>query len=73
VANAIDLFRTRFDSKSYIEWLGVRQQPGKKPDGSGALIIVLDADDVVLAEIAPGLHLDQLQLDLAGVFAPIGM
>ena len=34
---------------------------------SGALVIVLDADDVVLAEIAAGLHLDQFEQDLAGI------
>src|SRR5207244_7376087 len=36
--------------------------PGQtiRPDGSGALIIVLDANDVVLAEIAAGLDFDQL-------------
>ena len=33
--------------------------------GAGAPIIVLDADDVVLAEIAAGLHLDQFEQDLA--------
>ena len=41
------------------------------------MIIVLDPHDVVLAEIAAGLHLDQFQIDLAGIFepmrAPIGM
>jgi hypothetical protein len=30
------------------------------------LIIVLDADDIILVEIAPGLPLDQFQLALAG-------
>ena len=35
---------------------------------SGALVVILDADDVVLAEIAAGLHLDQFQQNLAGVF-----
>jgi hypothetical protein len=34
-------------------------------------MVVLDADDVVLAEIAAGLHLDQLQHDLARVFQPV--
>jgi hypothetical protein len=38
---------------------------------SRPLIIVLDADDVVLAEIAAGLDLDQLQYDLAGIFQPV--
>jgi hypothetical protein len=36
-----------------------------------SLVIVLDADDVVLAEIAAGLDLDQLQHDLAGIFQPV--
>ena len=30
-------------------------------------IVILDADDVVLAEIAAGLNLDQLEQDLAGI------
>jgi hypothetical protein len=34
-------------------------------------VIVLDADDVILAEIAAGLHLDQLQQDLSGVLEPV--
>ena len=32
------------------------------------VIVVLDAHDVVLAEIAAGLHLDQFEVDLAGIF-----
>ena len=32
-----------------------------------AVVDVLEANDVVLAEIAAGLHLDQLEVDLAGV------
>ena len=36
-----------------------------------APVIVLDADDVVLAEIAAGLHLDQLEHDLARIFQPV--
>ena len=36
-----------------------------------APVIVLDADDVVLAEIAAGLHLDQFEQDLAGIFQPV--
>ena len=35
------------------------------------MIIVLDTDDIILAEVAPGLHLDQLQIDLAGVFEAV--
>src|SRR5579863_8693473 len=31
-------------------------------------IIVFDADDIVLAEIAAGLHLDQFEVDLARIF-----
>ncbi len=38
---------------------------------SGAPIIILDADDVVLAEIAAGLNLDQFQQNLAGIFQPM--
>src|SRR5947209_412173 len=30
-------------------------------------VVILDPDDVVLAEIAAGLDLDQLQVDLAGI------
>src|SRR6266481_3490671 len=43
-----------------------------RPDGSGALVIVLDANDVVLAEIAAGLDFDQLQRNLAWIFHPMG-
>ena len=38
---------------------------------SHAVVDVLDADDVVLAEIGAGLHLDQLQIDLAGIGEPV--
>jgi hypothetical protein len=38
---------------------------------SGAPIIILDTDDVVLAKIAAGLHLDQFQQNLAGIFQPV--
>ena len=41
------------------------------PNRSRALIIILDADDVILAEIAAGLDLDQFQQDLAGIFQPV--
>ena len=34
---------------------------------SDAIIDVLETHDIVLAEIAAGLHLDQLEVDLAGV------
>src|SRR6185436_3871977 len=36
-----------------------------------ALVVVLDADDVVLAEIAAGLDFDQFELDLAGILQPV--
>ena len=35
------------------------------------MIIVLNPNDIVLAEIAAGLDLDQFQRDLAGVFQPV--
>jgi len=38
---------------------------------SGAPIIILDAHDVVLAEITAGLNLDQFQQNLAGIFQPV--
>src|SRR3954462_14190863 len=38
---------------------------------SRPLVVVLDADDVVFAEIAAGLDFDQLERDLAGVFQPV--
>ena len=38
---------------------------------SRPLIILLDADDIVLAEIAAGLGLDQFQRDLAWIFQPV--
>src|SRR5262245_4423634 len=34
-------------------------------------VAVLEADDVVLSEIAPRLHLDQVQRDLARVLEPV--
>ena len=37
----------------------------------GAPIVILDADDIVLAEIAAGLHFDQLEQDLARVFEAV--
>ena len=36
-----------------------------------SVIVILDADDIVLAEIAAGLHLDQLEVDLAGIFKAV--
>jgi hypothetical protein len=43
---------------------------------SRAVIIVLDPLDVVLAEIAAGLHFDQFEVDLPGIskrcLAPLG-
>src|SRR5204863_519581 len=72
---------TRFESKNYRAWHLLRHRtglnaaiPGQtiRPDGSGALIIVLDANDVVLAEIAAGLDFDQLQRNLAWIFHPMG-
>lgn len=38
---------------------------------SSALAIIQQTNDVVLAEIAAGLNLDQFQQDLAGVFQPM--
>ena len=38
---------------------------------SGAPIIILDTDDVILAEITAGLNLDQFQQNLAGIFQPV--
>src|SRR5271154_3747086 len=38
---------------------------------SFTVIDVVDADDVILAEIAAGLNLDQLDVDLAGVGEPV--
>src|SRR5258708_39801735 len=35
--------------------------------GSSSAIVVLDPHDIVLAKIAAGLDLDQLQVDLAGI------
>jgi hypothetical protein len=32
------------------------------------MIVIPDAHDVVFAEIAAGLYLDQLEVDLAGIF-----
>ena len=37
----------------------------------GPMIVVLNALDVVFAEIASGLHLDQFQIDLAGILKTV--
>src|ERR1700690_771614 len=76
--------QTRFDSKNYTGRGGSEISIPVKfcigggpthsppvPDGSRALVIVLDADDIPLAEIAPGLNLDQFQEDLARIFQPM--
>src|SRR5690348_5216570 len=39
--------------------------------GVGALVGVVDPDDVVLTEVGPGLHLDQLERHLAGVLQAV--
>src|SRR6266542_6844523 len=41
-------------------------------NGSAAAVMVLEADDVVFAEIAARLYLDDVQWDLAGVFQAMG-
>ena len=40
-------------------------------DPSTPLVVILDADDVVLAKITPGLNLDQFQQNLARIFQPV--
>src|ERR1700674_5642699 len=44
-------------------FLSVARGPPSRP-----VIVVLEAHDVVLAEIAAGLYLDQFKVDLAGIF-----
>jgi hypothetical protein len=44
---------------------------GQTIDRSRTPVIILNADDVVLAEITAGLNLDQFQQNLAGVFQPV--
>src|ERR1700719_2357182 len=39
--------------------------------GLASAVAVLQPDYIVLAEIAPGLHLDQVQRDLAWIFEPM--
>jgi len=39
--------------------------------GSGTAVDVVEADDVVFAEVAAGLDLDQLQREVAGVFQAV--
>jgi hypothetical protein len=39
--------------------------------GSGPAVAVLEPDDVVLAQVGSGLHLDHFQLDLAGIVQPV--
>jgi len=50
--------------------------PSRREQLSRPVIVVLDAHDVILAEIAAGLHLDQLEVNLARIFeampAPLG-
>src|SRR5580658_3673457 len=38
---------------------------------SGPMIIVLEANDVIFAKITTGLHLDELEIDLSGVFQTV--
>src|SRR6202007_2523580 len=62
-------------SRISLAWMRLFLQPSEAtPRGRRSLratVVVLDADDVVLAEIAAGLHLDQLQHDLAGIVQPV--
>src|ERR1700710_101376 len=62
--------QTRFDSKNYtvLPDSGTASRCKRR---LRALIVILDTDDVVLAEIAPGLNLDQFQQNLAGIFQPV--
>src|SRR4051812_29902628 len=41
------------------------------PSGGSPVVDVLDADDVVFAEITARLHLDDLDIDLAGILEPV--
>src|SRR5271165_536013 len=43
----------------------------QRRERSAAAVGILEPDDVVLAEIAAGLHLDQRQRDAAGIFQPV--
>ena len=40
-------------------------------DASRAPVVILDPDNIILAEIASGLDLDQFQQDFAGIFQPV--
>src|SRR5207302_4092392 len=50
--------------KHHVEWSGSRQEYRSR---SRSAIVILDPDDIVLAEIAAGLDLNQLQVDLARI------
>ena len=43
----------------------------RRRGGLAPAVAVLEADDVVFAEIAARLHLDQVQRDLAGILQPV--
>ena len=45
-----------------------RAQRSIRPDVSRAVIVVFDPLDIVLTEIAAGLHFDEFEIDLAGIF-----
>src|SRR5436309_5651767 len=61
---------TRFDSKNYTVLRDSGTQ-SRLETRLRALIVILDADDVILAEITSGLNLDQLQQNLAWIFQPV--
>ena len=63
--------RRRLDGRRRPEILRGRRSPRVIPDRVTTVIIVLDAHDVIFAEITAGLDLDQFQIDLAGIFKTV--
>jgi hypothetical protein len=43
----------------------------RRQEGSSAVEVVVETLDIVLAEVAAGLHLDQFEVDLADVLEPV--
>src|SRR4051794_32055534 len=63
--------QARAANSSYFPITTERRRLQLYPAESSPSIVILKPHDIVLAEIASGLHLDQLQHDLAWIFEPV--
>src|SRR5205085_8278783 len=50
---------------------GDQSSHGARPARSAAAVSVVEPDNIIFAEIAAGLHLDQFERDLAGISQPV--